>query len=29
VFGVGWPADASKTLYDAIDGSGGSYLVKR
>jgi hypothetical protein len=29
VFGFGWPVDASKTIYDAIDGSGGSYLVAK
>ena len=28
VFGFGWPADASKTVYDAIDGSSGTYLVE-
>jgi hypothetical protein len=27
IFGLGWPADASKQLYDAIGGSGGGYLV--
>jgi hypothetical protein len=29
VFGFGWPADASKTVYDAIGGSEGTYLVER
>jgi hypothetical protein len=29
VFGFGWPADASKTIYDAIEGSGGTYLVEQ
>lgn len=29
VFGFGWPADASKTIYDAIGGSGGTYLVEQ
>jgi len=29
VFGFGWPADASKTIYDAIGASGGTYLVEQ
>jgi hypothetical protein len=28
IFGLGWPDNASKQLYDAIDASGGSYLTK-
>lgn len=28
VLGFGWPADASKTIYDAIGGSKGTYLVE-
>lgn len=29
IFGFGWPTDASKTIYDAIDGNGGTYLVEQ
>jgi hypothetical protein len=29
VLGFGWPADASKTFYDAIGASDGSYLVEQ
>lgn len=29
VLGLGWPPDASKTMYTAIGGSGGSYLVEQ
>ena len=28
IFGFGWPADASKTIYDAIGASGGTHLVE-
>jgi hypothetical protein len=29
VFGFGWPADASKTIYDAIGASRGTYLIEQ
>jgi hypothetical protein len=29
IFGFGWPADASKQMYDAIGASGGNYLVEK
>jgi len=29
VFGFGWPADASKLVYDAMGASGGTYLVEQ
>jgi hypothetical protein len=29
IFGFGWPGDASKTIYDAVDGNGGNYLVEK
>lgn len=29
VFGFGWPADASETVYNAIDGADGTYLIEQ